>query len=55
MEKLKEAITLDNNFSFAYLQLSTVYKKLGNEKESKKSYEKALLMNPHIKVDTVGN
>lgn len=49
IEKLSDAISIDNEFAYAYLQKAYVYKKLGKEEEFKINYERAILLNPQIK------
>lgn len=50
---LKRAIYLDQNFVIAHLALGNIMNKLGNSKESKKSFRNALILLKHYKPDTV--
>lgn len=50
---LKRAIYLDQNFVIAHLALGNIMNKLGNAKESKKSFRNALVLLKHHKPGTI--
>ena len=49
IEYFEESLEHDNQNPFAYLELSKIYKKLGNEEKAKQHYERAIELDEDIK------
>jgi len=51
LEYFIESLEQDDANPFAYLELSNVYKELGDEKKAQEFYEKAIALEPDLKRD----